>query len=162
MKRAITLAQAKEAYPHRFTCEHVPAWAKRSFREAGGTKDTYPAPQFASDAEWYENTVFPDEQGHDETADYCETRNQSWPCGKELLCAFGSDVYWVVDDCIDASGHEGYELLRGNPYSTVGVRIHAARRLHTVLAKVPHGEKVYRVRLARRHGTHSVKLINTN
>lgn len=88
MQRKITLEQARAQYPHRYTMEHVPAWARRSFREAGGTKDTYPAPQYASDAEWYANTVFPGEPGVHGNARYCESKNQTWPLGKELPRAY--------------------------------------------------------------------------
>ena len=56
--RKITLAQAQAAYPHRFTLEHKPQWAKDQ-RVDG----SYYAPQYSSDAEWYERTYFPGEAG---------------------------------------------------------------------------------------------------
>lgn len=81
--RIIDLRTAKLRYPYRFTMEHVPSWAR--VRQSDGT---FPAPQFRTDQEWYDNTTFPGESGLSKNAKYCEIRNQSWPLGKKL-----SEVY---------------------------------------------------------------------
>ena len=80
--RRITFAQARAQFVHRFTMEHVPQWAKTR-RDDG----TYYAPQFRSDKEWYENTLF---HGESEFADkrHCYTSGQTWPLGKSLSAPF--------------------------------------------------------------------------
>lgn len=81
MARTISFQEAKAKYPYRYTAEHVPAWAlKPEFHENSKTFSYY-APQFKTDREWYENTIFPGEQGHDGVGDACITRNQKWPFG---------------------------------------------------------------------------------
>lgn len=87
-----TLSQAKAQYVHRFTMEHVPAWARQQ-REDG----SYYAPQYRSDQEWYDNTTFPGERGGRFTAPpkgarYCETRNQTWPLGQRLDAPFSRAI----------------------------------------------------------------------
>lgn len=77
--RKITLQQAKAQYPNRFTMEHVPAWARQ---KCG--KGKHYAPQYRTDAEWYENTAFPGEPGHYGTRNECHTTGQTWPLGQWL------------------------------------------------------------------------------
>lgn len=77
--RKLTLAQACARYPHRFTMEHCPRWALEA-RFPG----KYYAPQYASDQEWYDNTVFPGEPGLHGNSKYCESSNPSWPLGESL------------------------------------------------------------------------------
>lgn len=79
MPRKITLADAKAQYPHRYTMEHVPAWALKQ-RDDG----KYFAPQYRSDAEWYENTIFPGEPGVHGNRKFCESNNCTWPLGMSL------------------------------------------------------------------------------
>lgn len=69
--------------------------------------------------------------------------------------------YFIVDDVISESGCEGFCLMHGDPHEARGFIQHESRTLRECLARVPAGETVYRVRLARRHGTHTVKLICT-
>ena len=45
--------EAKNRFTQRFTAEHTPAWAKKPMPNG----NAYPV-QFASDAEWLENTTF--------------------------------------------------------------------------------------------------------
>ena len=47
-------ADARRAYLHRFTREHIPLWSRKP-RDNG---EPYPL-QFASDAEWLARTLFP-------------------------------------------------------------------------------------------------------
>lgn len=77
MKRTISLEQAKALFPHRYTMEHVPAWAKLPH------EGKFYAPQFRTDKEWYDNTKF---RGESEFADNisCHTSNQTWPLGQWL------------------------------------------------------------------------------
>lgn len=80
--RRISLAAAKAQYPHRYTAEHVPAWAKEPL-----SLGRFYAPQYASDAEWYENTAFPGE-ANCYAADHCVSNWQTWPHGKWLGAVF--------------------------------------------------------------------------
>jgi hypothetical protein len=73
----ISFESACNRYVHRFTMEHVPAWAKE-VREDG----TYYAPHYRSDREWYDNTEFPP------VFDGCYSTGQTWPLGKELTALF--------------------------------------------------------------------------
>ena len=72
-----TFEQAKRLFPHRFTVEQVPSWAKRP------DNGRWYAPQFATDREWYNNTLF---NGESDLAGrhHCYTSNQSWPLGEWL------------------------------------------------------------------------------
>lgn len=81
-----TFEQAKAQYVHRFTMEHVPAWAR-----SGAPAGRYYAPQFRSDAEWYANTLFPGE--HHPMAPrkrerHCYTSGQTWPLGRWLTAPY--------------------------------------------------------------------------
>lgn len=77
------LEKAKKQYIHRFTMEHVPQWALE-LRPDG----THYAPQYRSDREWYDNTVFPGEAGHYGPKTSCITSNQTWPLGMSLAATF--------------------------------------------------------------------------
>lgn len=76
MKRP-TLSEAKNQYVHRYTMEHVPQWAKKP---CGNGK--YYAPQYRTDQEWYDNTLFPPDPMCYKT-DCCST-GQTWPLGHWL------------------------------------------------------------------------------
>lgn len=72
--------EAKRMYVHRFTMEHVPAWA-RKVRVDG----TYYAPQYRSDREWFERTLFGKEaREYGAPRGSCMSLNQTWPLGKAL------------------------------------------------------------------------------
>lgn len=77
--RKITLQQARAQYPHRYTMEHVPAWAQKECSDG-----KYYAPQYNSDAEWYANTIFPGEPGHYGSRNACNAHNPTWPLGMRL------------------------------------------------------------------------------
>jgi hypothetical protein len=81
MYKRPTFETALRRYVHRFTMEHVPGWAR--FLAPGGQ---YYAPQFGSDREWYDNTLFPGEPGnpHVPGSGACYTTGQTWPLGKWL------------------------------------------------------------------------------
>lgn len=79
-----TLEQAKQQYLQRFTMEHVPAWAKVQRKGTGN----YYAPQFSTDQEWYDNTLFYGEAGHIGDSSHCFTSNQTWPLGTSLPIPF--------------------------------------------------------------------------
>lgn len=83
LKRPLTLEQAKARYPHRFTMEHVPAWAADK-RPDGN----YYAPQYETDQEWYERTLFPGEGHVRITEDHCTSNNPTWPMGLWLAQPF--------------------------------------------------------------------------
>lgn len=88
--RVITFTQACAQYPNRYTCDHVPTWASKPHLHNGGEshgKETFYAPQYASDVEWYERTMF---SGESElaTSRYCYSQCPSWPMGKWLSAPF--------------------------------------------------------------------------
>ena len=70
----------------RFTLDHVPDSSLR--RKANGM---YPAPSYATDEEWLENTLFHlTEEGElDLTLRGYESVNPSWPLGRELEAPLG-------------------------------------------------------------------------
>ena len=83
MPRPLTLEQAKARYVHRFTMEHIPQWSKTNMIEEG----RYPAPQYRTDQEWYDNTLF---HGESELASqtHCLSLGQTWPLGKTLATRY--------------------------------------------------------------------------
>lgn len=82
-RRLLTFERAKARYVYRYTCDHKPAWANNPIR------DMYPAPQYRSDREWYENTAFPGEDGNEarDTGGAYSTQ-QTWPLGRFLIEPF--------------------------------------------------------------------------
>lgn len=90
--RKLSFEKACAQYVHRFTMDHVPAWALTpvAYTTASDAPDDgprYHGPQFASDREWYENTKF---RGEDEiaTSKYCHTTGQTWPLGHWLKAPY--------------------------------------------------------------------------
>lgn len=81
-QRIITFEQACRRYHQRFTMEHVPTWADKPIMQADGSVK-YPAPHYASDKEWYDNTEFMGE-GTTAVTKYCRSMNRSYPLGKWL------------------------------------------------------------------------------
>jgi hypothetical protein len=77
----MTLELAKRMYLHRFTLEHVPAWAL-----VPAPNGKYYAPQYRSDAEWFENTVFPPNNPLSKMD--CCSSGQTWPMGQWLSAAY--------------------------------------------------------------------------
>lgn len=75
----MTLERAKAIYVHRYTMEHIPEWAKKP-----ANNGMYYAPQFASDEEWYKNTLFPPHNPLGPKVTDCFTTGQTWPLGKWL------------------------------------------------------------------------------
>ena len=72
-----SIKTAKAQYPHRYTMEHVPLWASKPCENG-----KYYAPQYRTDQEWYDNTVFWPDKRCDK--DNCYSNNQSWPLGEWL------------------------------------------------------------------------------
>jgi hypothetical protein len=70
----MTFEQAKAKYVHRFTMEHIPNWAKKPLKN-----ETYYAPQYRSDAEWFKLSVFPPNNPLSKTD--CCSMEQTWPLG---------------------------------------------------------------------------------
>lgn len=115
MKRAITLKQAQSAYPNRYTMEHRPQWALRRPCDSGGTSTKFYAPQFRSDAEWYENTTFPGEGELSRFSPNCETSGQTWPLGQWLDALIGTDWRTV---CGHGRAHYRPDWSLSKPYVT--------------------------------------------
>lgn len=78
-KRKLTLKQAQKQFPHRFTMEHVPRMAKDML-----PNNKYPAPQYRTDQEWYDNTVFHGEPGHFGPKNTCVCTAATFPMGAFL------------------------------------------------------------------------------
>ena len=74
-----SLQTAQQNYPHRYTMEHIPLYARTQCRNG-----KYYAPQFRTDAEWYAATRFPGEKGIPRDQDHCETGPATWPLGQWL------------------------------------------------------------------------------
>lgn len=73
----MTFEEACARYVHRYTMEHVPAWA----RQPVGDGRWY-APQYSTDRDWYNSTLFPPDNPYDKKA--CHSTNQTWPLGDWL------------------------------------------------------------------------------
>ncbi|WP_128560895.1 hypothetical protein [Methylobacterium crusticola] len=80
--------QACGIYVYRFTAQNVPSWA------AGGCYGKFYAPQFLTDREWYDSTLFPGEDEHLATGprtNRYRTTGQTWPFGQWLDEPFRKD-----------------------------------------------------------------------
>lgn len=76
----LSFTEACAMYVHRFTMEHVPAWARTPMNDGA-----YYAPQYRSDREWYDNTEFPPHRFTMSKKDKsCYSAGQTWPLGKSL------------------------------------------------------------------------------
>ena len=73
----MTLEEAKRTYTNRYTMDYKPPWAMRA-----APNGKYFAPQYASDKEWYENTLFPPNNPLSRTS--CWSRDPTWPMGEWL------------------------------------------------------------------------------
>ena len=83
-KPKLSFEEAKRMYVHRYTMEHIPSWAKNPVDNR-----KYYAPQYRTDKEWYDNTVFPPHNGF---KDHCTSTNQSWPLGQWLENPYKKDL----------------------------------------------------------------------
>jgi len=93
MKTRPTFAQACAAYVHRYTMQHRPQWALKPHTHTGGEHDgktLFYAPQYASDAEWYANTLFPGDVDYPwgKRCTDCYSSGATWPLGKWLNTVF--------------------------------------------------------------------------
>jgi hypothetical protein len=81
-RRPVSFDKACREFVHRFTMEHVPAWAKEP-NPLGG----FYAPHFRTDREWYDNTLF---KGETELASprHCYTTGHTWPMGQRLTAPY--------------------------------------------------------------------------
>lgn len=81
-----TFEQACAQYVHRFTCEHIPGWARKP--RADGR---YYAPHYRSDREWYDNTLF---HGESEMAGrkHCYSTGQTWPLGVSVAAPYSREM----------------------------------------------------------------------
>lgn len=86
MSRKISLETAKGLYVHRYTLEHIPEWARKSH------EGKFYAPQYRTDSEWYDNTLFPGEDFVSERSRHCYTNGQTWPLGKWLAKPLPADL----------------------------------------------------------------------
>lgn len=81
----MTFEEAKRLYVYRYTMEHVPDWTKSPVllnTDGDQSGIRYYAPQYRTDKEWYDNTLFPpDNPCHSKD---CHSSNRTWPLGKWL------------------------------------------------------------------------------
>ena len=105
---------ALSAYVHRYTAEHVPAWA----RQAAPNGRHY-APQYRTDSEWLSKTRFPIAEdrngirlksGQFRNSD-CESSDPSWPYGQWLDRPFNPSM--------PAMGNNGNDHNDQGPDGTV-------------------------------------------
>jgi len=75
----MTFENAKALYVHRFTMEHVPAWARKPLSDG-----RFYAPQYSSDREWFEHTLFPPNNPLGKRVSDCYSSGQTWPLGQWL------------------------------------------------------------------------------
>lgn len=87
--------------------------------------------------------------------------SKGWSDGQQgrLKPETAFDGYWIVDDVLDERPNEGFQVYFGCPFRFIGTKQSEYLRLGQALASVPKTEAVYRVKLARRHGQHSVRLL---
>jgi hypothetical protein len=69
------------------------------------------------------------------------------------------DAYFIVDDALDGHSKEGYQVFYGCPHRAIGAKQGEFLQLGDARRSINSGEPVYRVKLARRHGEHSVTLM---
>lgn len=91
MERKLSFEQAKARYVHRFTCEHVPAWAT-----VPAPNGRYYAPQYATDREWYNKTAFKGEPAWLGLTNECTSLKPSWPLGQWLDAPFSRERQYNV------------------------------------------------------------------
>ena len=80
----MTFNEAKRAYVHRFTVEHVPEWALKP-----APNGRYYAPKYRSDLEWFQHTLFPPLNPFHRTD--CHSTGQTWPFGQWLDKPYGEE-----------------------------------------------------------------------
>ena len=73
------------------------------------------------------------------------------------------NAYFIIDDWCDDLHREGFVLMHGNPSDAIGTTQGEFRFLYEAIDKAARSmverEPLYRVKLARRHGTHSVRVL---
>lgn len=77
--KPMSFEDAKRLYVHRYTMEHVPAWARKQ-----APNGKYYAPQFSTDLEWLNSTLFPPYNPMGPRIKDCYTTGQTWPLGQWL------------------------------------------------------------------------------
>lgn len=75
----MTFDEAKSRYVHRYTMEHVPEWAK-----SAAPNGKFYAPQFRTDREWFDATLFPPDNPLGPRVKDCYTTGQTFPLGQWL------------------------------------------------------------------------------
>lgn len=116
MNRTMTFIDAKILYPNRYTMEHVPDWA---FRPHQGK---FYAPQYRTDREWYENTLFPGEVGHHGFGKDCYSSKGSWPLGLWLDRPYRGQTGQMSskDEGTPMPIHEAIALSRASDQTVMG------------------------------------------
>jgi hypothetical protein len=112
----LSFLDAKIMYPHRYTMEHVPNWAFRPI------KGKYHAPQYRTDREWYENTIFPGEDQHHGFGSDCYSAGGSWPLGLWLDRPYRGQSGQMCsrDEGTPIPIHEAIALSRASDHAVMG------------------------------------------
>lgn len=115
MLRKKSFEQACREYVHRYTVDHVPAWAlvepDSGVERGDPVRPGYYAPHFASDREWYDHTRFHGEEGHIGNRRYCFTTGATWPLGKWLQKPYRGRGYYVSGDDKELSGAAAQQII---------------------------------------------------
>lgn len=82
-ERSITFEFAKALYVNRYTMEHKPDWA-----HGPRVDGQYYAPQYTTDKEWYDRTMFHGESDLVGSARHCYSQCPTWPLGQSLNSPF--------------------------------------------------------------------------
>lgn len=69
------------------------------------------------------------------------------------------DAFFIVDDVLERQSKEGYQVFYGCPHRAIGAKHGEFLQLGEARRSICKDEPVYRVKLARRHGEHSVTLM---
>jgi len=69
------------------------------------------------------------------------------------------DAFFIVDDVLQGQSGEGYQVFYGCPHRAIGAKHSEFLQFGDAQRSIHEDEPVYRVKLARRHGEHSVTLM---
>lgn len=94
--RPLSFTEACARFPHRYTVDHIPAHVRH--RQPNGL---FLAPQYASDGEWYEKTLFAGESPLANSR-YCHSDGQSWPFGQWLDVQPSRELFNRLQACREA------------------------------------------------------------
>jgi hypothetical protein len=138
MAKRPTFERACAQYLHRFTMDHVPNWATKPL------DGRYYAPQFTSDRDWYEHTLFKGDPGYNSIGGDCYTTGQTWPLGQWLDSPFRI-VADIALEAISKPAKPSYDELL-DMLDNVSASLDSVMLAHG--ASMTEGDRVARAKLA--------------